>query len=58
LKERLLAAEAIAKNSEARELAEHSQANEARDRASRLEGQVEALGKLLATQQGPAPPRG
>ena len=58
LKERLLATEAIAKNSEARELAEHSQANEARDRASRLEGQVEALGKLLATQQGPALPRG
>jgi chromosome segregation ATPase len=58
VKERLLAAEAIAKNSEARELAEHTQANEARDRASRLEGQVEALEKLLATQQGTALPRG
>jgi chromosome segregation ATPase len=57
LKERLLAAEAITKNSEVRELVEHTQANEARDRASRLEGQVEALEKLLATYQGPALPR-
>jgi len=58
LKERLLATEAIVKNSEARELAEHTQVNEARDRASRLEGQVEALEKLLGTQQGPALQRG
>jgi DNA-binding FrmR family transcriptional regulator len=58
LKERLLAAEAIAKNSEMRELAEHTRANEARDRASRLEGQVEALEKLLTSQRGSALPRG
>jgi chromosome segregation ATPase len=58
LKERLKAADTAAKNSEARYQAEHTRANGARDKTSRLEGQVEALEKLLAKQgQGPALPR-
>jgi chromosome segregation ATPase len=56
LKERLTAADTTAKNSEARYQAEHTRANGARDKASRLEGQVETLEKLLA-KQGPALPR-
>jgi chromosome segregation ATPase len=56
LKERLTAADTTAKNSEARYEAEHTRANEARDKASRFEGQVEALERLLA-KQGPALPQ-
>jgi chromosome segregation ATPase len=56
LKERLTASDTTAKNSEARYEAEHTRANEARDKASRFEGQVEALEKLLANQ-GPALPQ-
>jgi hypothetical protein len=48
LKERLTAADTTAKNSEARYQAEHTRANGAQDKASRLEGQVETLEKLLA----------
>jgi chromosome segregation ATPase len=56
LKERLLAADTTVKNSEVRYETEHTRANEARDKASRFEGQVEALEKLFATRQGPALP--
>jgi len=48
LKERLTAADTTAKNSEARYQAEHTRANGAQNKASRLEGQVETLEKLLA----------
>lgn len=50
LKERLLAAESAAKLSEEHYQTEHTRANEARDKASRLEGQIEALEKVLANK--------
>ena len=56
LKERLTAADAVVRNSEARYEAEHDRANEARDKASRFKGQVEALERLLA-KQGPSLPQ-
>ena len=50
LKERLAAAENALRLSEERHQAEHIRANEARDKASRLEGQVETLEKLLTSK--------
>ncbi len=51
IKERLASAESALRLSEERHQAEHTRANEARDKASRLEGQVEALEKLLASKR-------
>ena len=50
LKERLLAAEAAAKQAQDRYEIEHAQASQSRDNASRLEGQVQTLEKLLAAK--------
>ena len=50
LKERLTSAENALRLSDDRHQAEHIRANEARDKASRLEGQVETLEKLLASK--------
>lgn len=50
LKERLTTAESALRLSEGRHQAEHTRANEARDKASRLEGQVETLERLLASK--------
>ena len=50
IKERLASAESALRLSEERHQAEHTRANEARDKASRLEGQVEALEKLLTSK--------
>lgn len=51
LKERLTSAESALRLSDDRLQAEHTRANEARDKASRLEGQVETLERLLASKR-------
>ncbi len=51
LRERLISAENALRLSDERQQAEHIRANEAHDKASRLEGQVETLEKLLASKR-------